>query len=164
MAILTTHISDLQCPESKLRVQSVPSADFDGSISYVVSELIEALSAVDYGTGLSAIQIGMPVRVAIITLDRPPGDEMVLVDPVVISISGRRVTRSEGCLSLPRYKGSVIRRNKITFSAHDLNGKPYTYSAKGYEAAIIQHELDHMDGLFFWDRMDSYQQLHPIED
>lgn len=164
MAILTTRISDLRCPQSRLRTRSSPAADFDGSISYVVSQLIETLSAVNYGTGLSAIQIGIPVRVAIINLDRPTGSELVLIDPEVISISGRRVTRSEGCLSLPGYKGSVVRRNKIIFSALDLNGQPYTYSAKGYEAAIIQHELDHMDGLFFWDRMERYQQLSSIED
>lgn len=160
--ILHTSLNDLDCTQSILRVPSLPSADIDVNPSEIVAQLIETLSAIPYGTGLSAIQIGVPVRIAVVTLDRSRGSELVIVDPVIESISGRKIARSEGCLSLPGYKGSIVRRNKISFLARDTSGTEYRYCASGYEAAIIQHELDHMDGIFFWDRMVDRGHLYRI--
>jgi peptide deformylase len=162
--ILQTSVDDLDCPQSILRVPSVTTLDIDIDPSEVVTQLVETLAPIPYGTGLSAIQIGIPIRIAIVTLNRTRGNELVIIDPVAKLISGRKVPRSEGCLSLPGFKGLIVRRNKITFSAKDLLGQQYTYFATGYEAAIIQHELDHMDGLFFWDRMDYRDQLNRIDD
>ncbi|HDZ02285.1 MAG TPA: hypothetical protein ENH52_12675 [Nitrospirae bacterium] len=62
-------------------------------------------------------------------------------------------TRNEGCLCLPDYSGPVKRRNKIKFQAYDLHGNKFLYSAMGYEAAVIQHEFDHLNGILFWDHI-----------
>lgn len=160
--IVKVDSTDLICPKSLLRQRSVVSREFDENAASVVRRLASALSQVHYGTGLSAIQIGVPVRIAVISLGRCYGDELVMIDPTLVSMSGRLTRRYEGCLSLPGFKGLLARRNKITVEATDIHGKRYVYSTRGYEAAIIQHEIDHMDGLFYWDRMDGVREVKEL--
>jgi len=128
----------------------------------VIARLLKTLYSIEYATGLSAIQIGIPVQVAVINLSRIPGNEIILIDPVIVSVSGRLTTRAEGCLSLPHYKGPVTRRNKITIRAFNIEGNEYTLFSAGYEAAVLQHEMDHLSGLFYWDRMAHGLRPEPI--
>lgn len=160
--IIKVSPDDLKCPDSILRRKSSLTTEYECDVKSIVSQLIYTLYNIEYGTGLSAVQIGIPVRIAVVNLSRIPGAELIMIDPIVISISGRITARSEGCLSLPNYKGLVTRRNKITFKTFNLENEQYIYSAKGYEAAVVQHEIDHMDGLFYWDRMKEYSAIEKI--
>jgi peptide deformylase len=132
----------------------MPVAGSGVNVAAVVGDMIATLDEIPYGTGLSAIQIGVPVRLSILRLGRKRGDELILVDPELLAASGRLTARTEGCLSLPHYKGSLRRRNKVRIAARDLRGKTYEYAASGYEAAVLQHELDHLRGILYWDHMD----------
>lgn len=153
--IITTNINDLTCESSLLR-QVSKDVDVSDIVQYsgLVKEMNRILLDSGHGTGISAIQIGIPIRLFIINMSRIDMPEVVAINPKVISITGRMTERLEGCLSLPNYHGKVRRRNKIQFSAYDLTGAMNTYQFAGYTAAVIQHEFDHLDGILYWDRMD----------
>jgi peptide deformylase len=152
--VIEAPVGDWEASGSLLRRKSVPARAAGVDINRVVADLLQSLEAIPYGTGLSAVQIGIPVQIAVVTLNRVAGDELVLIDPISAECAGRPTVRQEGCLSLPHYKGPVTRRNRVTVRAHDVAGAPYEYAASGYEAAIIQHELDHFAGVLYWDHME----------
>ena len=161
--LVTVSPTNLACASSVLREPSVPARESSIDLQQTVSRLRQALESIPYGTGLSAVQIGIPVQVAIVNMARRPDTELVIIDPELISISGRRTPRREGCLSLPHYKGEVVRRNKVSFKATDLTDADYEHTAIGYRAAVIQHELDHLQGVLYWDRMAPGLALSPME-
>lgn len=163
-SIITVNVDDRSCARSVLRSKSAPVRDFAATdIESVISKLRETLASVEYGTGLAAIQIGIPYRIAIVNLTRTRAGERIFINPVLRSVSGRLVARQEGCLSLPNYKGPVVRRNKIRIAYANASGACSEYNCAGYEAAVIQHEMDHMDGILYWDRMPGTSQLSKVE-
>ena len=115
--------------------------------------LLSTFDAIHYAGGLSAIQLGIPLRVAIVNLKRKQGAEIFLINPEIISASEALVPRTEGCLSLPGYKATIQRHKKVKIRAFDRSGNEFVYTAAGYESAIVQHELDHMDGKLYWDHL-----------
>lgn len=95
--------------------------------------------------GLAAIQIGEPLNYAWYQLkDKPPVE---IVNPVVVSAKGGYIYNNEGCMSLPKRRWSVYRFNTISFINHDQSPKGRLVEADGFEAVVIQHEVDHMRGL-----------------
>lgn len=152
-SIILVDPSDLECQGSILRQKSKPVKEAGIYVEDVVHRMLKLLYQSEHGTGLSAIQIGIPARIAIVNLSRVPGQEIIMIDPVVISVTGRLKVRMEGCLSLPNYKGPVKRRDKVAIRAKDLRNKEFEFASSGYEAAVIQHEMDHLEGVLYWDRM-----------
>jgi len=160
--VLTIPPGDWTCPSSLLRKPSQPVDQIDGEVRLVLEKLRSALRRIPYGTGLSAIQLGVPLQLAIVNLDRSPSKEIVLINPVVLRLSGRATERIEGCLSMPDYKGKVKRRDKLLLETTSLDGQRIELASRGYESAVVQHELDHMAGLFYWDRMESGRCPDPL--
>jgi len=124
----------------------------------VVEDLLETMRSFGHCVGIAAPQIGELVRVAVIDCsDHPKAPEnhglLVLVNPVIVSAAGSAVGR-EGCLSIPELTGNVRRATEIAVEAEGLR-----VEAAGFEARVIQHEIDHLDGLLFLDRVES-----PVED
>ena len=146
--------SNLAAPGSLLRQTSAPITTIDGSVRELVAELRRVLAAIPHGEGLAAVQIGVPLQLAIVNAARTPESEIILINPRVMSLSGRLVVRREGCLSLPDHAAPVRRRNKVAVETLTLDGEVTTVKRKGFEATVIQHELDHMAGLFYWDRLE----------
>lgn len=103
-----------------------------------------------HGLGLAANQVGIPVRVAVVEID---GELTALVDPEVVSAKGSEVAE-EGCLSLPRLYGEVARPAEVVVRARDLSGKRIKVRAEGLLARALCHEVDHLDGRLFVDRVD----------
>ena len=99
--------------------------------------------------GLTAIQIGEPVRVCYYEYGEK---KIVLVNPKIVSIGVEMVLEGEGCLSIPNKKFNTTRYDKVTVTALDINGEKIHITAKGTEAYILQHEIDHMDGILCTDR------------
>jgi peptide deformylase len=161
-ALITVNPADLSCPGSMLRQVSRPVQMADVNVVSLVADMIRTLRSVPHGRGISAIQIGVPARLFVINITRVPGSELVLINPVYESVSGRMITRSEGCMSLPDYKGLLARRNKVVIRGLDLDGREARYATHGYEANVIQHEMDHLDGILYWDRMPSGTAPKPI--
>ena len=119
-----------------------------------INRLIEEMKIVmreAHGLGLAAPQVGASTR--IIVYDS--GDGMrVLVNPIIVSRSGEQDEPAEGCLSIPGLQGTVKRANEIRVKGFDEKGKPVTRRATELEARVIQHEIDHLDGILFIDRAD----------
>jgi peptide deformylase len=121
------------------------------------------------GVGLAAPQVGESVQLVVVEdlpeymqsmseelrrqFDREPVPFTVLANPVVVQSSGPTVVAFEGCLSVPGYLGAVARSAEVVVSALNEHGEPVTVSAHGWHARILQHEIDHLDGVLFVDRM-----------
>lgn len=134
----------------------------DDALQTLIDDMIETMRDAD-GVGLAAPQIGRSLRLAIVeTL--PEIDEdgntipdsrqlYVLINPRIVWRSRKLVDGVEGCLSIPGYLGEVTRHQAIRVQALDRNGKRVRFSVKGWDARIFQHEIDHLDGVLYIDRL-----------
>jgi peptide deformylase len=139
-------------PHPLLTRRAEPATDPAG----VIADLLDTMRSFDHCVGIAAPQIGVPVRVAVVdcTGHRKAPDahgELVLVNPVIVAASGSEVGR-EGCLSIPELTGNVRRATHVTVRADGLE-----LSVEGFEARAVQHEIDHLDGLLFLDRVESLE-------
>ena len=115
-------------------------------------EMFEVMYS-NYGAALSAPQVGMPLRLIVMDPARLNFGPHVLINPITIFEGDLEEAESESCLSLPHYTGRVFRSTEVRVHAYDLNGKLQEYHAVGLLARIFQHELDHLDGILFPDRL-----------
>jgi peptide deformylase len=136
-----------------LRTKAAPVTEFDDSLRTLVEDMRETMQAYN-GVGLAANQVGVLQRVLVVgvPLDDDRRAEYTMVNPVVVKRSGSE-TGEEGCLSIPGIFEDVGRALKITVQAFDETGRPYELEAEGYLARAIQHEVDHLDGVLFTDRL-----------
>ena len=122
----------------------------------MVEDLLDTMRWFGHCVGIAAPQIGEPVRVAVVDCSGHPKapdahGELILVNPVIVEASGSEVGR-EGCLSIPAFTANVRRATHITVEAEGLR-----FDSSGFEARAIQHEIDHLDGLLFLDKVDSLE-------
>jgi len=146
----------LTYPDARLKRIAAPVEVFDAALRAAVADLEETLRAGPAAVGIAAVQIGWTQRVVIIDASsRPPCRQhgrLVLVNPEIVAREGA-VTGREGCLSVPDYTGNVVRAQALTLEARDEHGRPQRYEMEGFEARVAQHEIDHLDGLLFIDRV-----------
>jgi peptide deformylase len=135
-------------PILRQKAQTVRRADRD--LRKLLDEMVETMRAAP-GLGLAAPQVGESLRCCVVASPED-GPTRKLVNPRIVSRSGR-VADPEGCLSLPTLQGLVWRARKVTVKALDERMKPSTFEAEGLYARAIQHELDHLDGVLFIDRV-----------
>lgn len=129
---------------------------FDASIRALVQDMIETMRDAP-GVGLAAPQIGVQLQVAVVEAEK---DEIhVLVNPEIVKSDGEHLLE-EGCLSVPGYWGHVLRAEKVTVKARDAHGKEIRISdAEGLLAQALQHEIDHLQGMVYVDRLDNLDDL-----
>lgn len=140
--------------EEQLRKESEPIKVIDDEIIKLVKDMEETMKKAE-GIGLAAPQIGKNIRLAIIDAD----DELlIMINPQILKKSGTQ-TGNEGCLSFPGLSESVKRANKIVVQAVDIDGSEYELEAEGLMARAIQHEMDHLDGVLFVDRISKARKL-----
>ncbi|MDR2104588.1 MAG: peptide deformylase [Deferribacteraceae bacterium] len=144
-------------PNQILKAASAPIAEITSELSAVVTDLKDTMLAAGHSVGIAAAQIGVLSRVVVInaSLGRKPCEnhgELVLINPEIIDYEGIFRTR-EGCMSVPEFTGDVNRAAKITVSYLDEALCLKTLSTEGFEAVVIQHEIDHLDGVLFIDRV-----------
>lgn len=145
-------------PDPRLKVEIAPSWEIDDAVRAAAQDLLDTMDACPPRTvGIAAPQIGEMVRIAIVDTSRNPkypGGHglLVLVNPQVVASDGEQLFR-EGCLSLPDYTANINRRQSITVKALNLEGEEVTVDAEGFEAVVLQHEIDHLDGVLFLDRV-----------
>ena len=146
----------LTWPDERLKQISSPVAQFDDALATLASDLIETMRAGPGGVGIAAPQTGHFIRMVVVDVSvRADVDNhglLVLVNPEIKKWKGM-IKGREGCLSVPDFTGKVIRAEKITLEASDLANNRKTYHMHGYEARAVQHEIDHLDGLLFLDRL-----------
>ena len=146
----------LTYPDSRLKQISRPIKVIDEALQQFISDLEETMLAWPTSAGIAAPQAGRFERLVIIDVSFKPNipnhGRLVLINPEIISHEGSVVGR-EGCLSVPDFTGNVSRFERIHLKASDRAGKTQDYDMLGYEARAVQHELDHLDGLLFLDRL-----------
>lgn len=137
-------------PLLRQRLASVP--DVDESVRRFVDDLFETMRAYG-GVGLAANQVGDSRRIAVVDVgdDDPPA--LVLVNPRIIDRSDDVETSEEGCLSIPDIYGDVERPVWVVLEALDRDGQPYRLRLSNFKARAVQHEIDHLDGIFFLDHL-----------
>jgi peptide deformylase len=138
---------------STLHVRARPVENFDAELHALLSDMTETMYAAP-GIGLAAPQIGVPVRVCVIdvTVGKKSGELHELVNPEIVVCEGIQM-EEEGCLSLPGFNATVVRPMRTVVNAADREGRPITIEGTGLLARALQHELDHLDGSIFVDRL-----------
>lgn len=145
-------------PDARLKTKCEPVAILDAGVDALIQDLIDTMVAAGHSVGVAAPQIGDTRRVVVVDVAKSKlGRDnnhglLTLVNPEIISREGKKALR-EGCMSVPDYTGNVVRAEEIVVQFTDRDGSERVVRSSGFEAVAIQHELDHLDGLLFLDRV-----------
>ncbi len=148
-----------------LRQKARKIRQFDASLRTLVADMWETLHAAN-GVGLAGPQVGAGLRVVVIEIAADeqagtPALHYALCNPEIVKASGEE-TEEEGCLSLPGYVGEVTRAAVVTVKGQTPEGKPIRVKGEGLLARALQHEIDHLDGVLFVDRLESLDKLRRV--
>ena len=133
---------------------------FDPSIQKLAEDMFETMHSAR-GVGLAAPQIAQSIRIFVAEFE---DHKVAMVNPEIVKAEGE-VLGIEGCLSIPGYIGENIRRaEKIVVKGQDVRGKAIKVNAEGWFARVLQHEIDHLDGILFLDRLDRPEDLHEVRE
>jgi len=147
-------------PDPILRKKTRRVSAIDRSIKKLVADMRETLH-VDAGrVGLAAPQVGVSLRVTVIGI--PEEEDIILINAEIVRRKGQRLV-SEGCLSIPGYVGQLYRAESVTAKGLDLKGKEIRIKAEGLLAQALEHEIDHLNGVLYIDRLESMDVLRKIE-
>ena len=149
----------LRMGEPLLRELAAPVAHFDGALLELVADMDDTMRA-ERGAGIAAPQIGVGARVVIFELkDNPryphikPVPYTVLVNPTLTPLTEEQDEGWEGCLSVPGMRGLVPRFTRLRYQGFDAHGTPLDRTVEGFHARVVQHEVDHLDGVLFPQRV-----------
>lgn len=130
----------------------------DTTIQSLVDDLLDTMHAGPGSVGVAAPQIGVTLRVCVVDVSASRHGKnnnhgrLCMINPEILAREGSAIMR-EGCMSVPDYTGDVERATAITVRFSDADGTPHEIAASGFEAVAIQHEMDHLDGILFLDRI-----------
>jgi peptide deformylase len=143
----------LRYGETALHARARPVESFDESLHTLLRDMIETMYAAP-GVGLAAPQVGVPLRVFVIdvTVGKNSGELHELVNPEIVACEGMQM-EEEGCLSLPGFNATVVRPSRVVARGFDRQGQPKTIEGTGLLARALQHEMDHLDGTLYVDRL-----------
>ena len=154
-------------PDPRLRTPSQKIGRIDPQVRRLAADMLETVG-VERGVGLAAPQVGVMRRLIVVSMakgydeDWPDGLTLALVNPELVRFGGEQVG-DEGCLSIPGWIGEVRRYGRVSVRALNLDGKEVRIKAENHLARVLQHEIDHLDGILFTDRMDNPQALRRVE-
>lgn len=139
-------------PAPVLRKQASPVKNVDGNLVKTAEEMFSVMYD-NSGIGLAAPQVGMSKRVCVIDIREDGRPVYVMINPRITKREGEEVEIEEGCLSVPEVFAVVKRAERVAVAYIDLNGEEQTLEAEGLLARAIQHEIDHLNGVLFIDRL-----------
>lgn len=143
----------LTFPDSRLRTVAKAVTEFNDELKTLADDMLETMYA-SHGIGLAATQVDRHIQLVVIDLqDGESGSALKFVNPRIEVLDAKKHAYEEGCLSVPEYREKVFRPQSIRLHAQDLDGKPFTLEAHGLLAVCIQHELDHLKGTVFVDKI-----------
>ncbi len=146
-------------PDPVLRQKAKKVSKIDKSVQQLIDDMIETMRAAS-GVGLAANQIGVPLKIAVIEM---PGEEViVLVNPEIIKKEGERII-GEACLSVPGYQGEIKRSVCVKVKARDKQGRNVRLKGEELLAQALEHEIDHLNGILYVDRVEGLDKLHKLE-
>jgi len=134
-----------------LRRAAEPVGEVTAEIRLIIADMTETMYD-EVGIGLAAPQVGIPKRLIVIADEEGRGVQ-ALLNPAIVDRGGE-MTGEEGCLSIPGVFAPVTRAAWVKVEARSVDGKPLTINARGLRARVLQHEIDHLDGVLFIDRVD----------
>jgi peptide deformylase len=149
-----------------LRQKARKVTKFGPELRQLIDDMIETMRKAP-GVGLAAPQVNVAERVIVVELpadeeEGTPAELYAFVNPEIIKMSHEAEDGQEGCLSVPGYVGEVPRYTMVVVRGQDARGKPQRVRAKDYLARIFQHEIDHLDGVLFIDRVEDPSKIHKI--
>lgn len=139
-----------------LRQKAKRVSRVDEFIRSLLDDMLETMHAAN-GVGLAAPQVGVPLRVIVVEYE---DTRLQLVNPEIIKVSEETDVAEEGCLSIPHYYGPVRRHSAVVVKGLNRNGKEVRVKADGWVARVLQHEIDHLDGVLFIDKLEDPSALH----
>ena len=146
----------LHYPDSRLKNVSESVECIDDEVKKIIIDLEQTMRAGSGGVGIAAPQVGIFKRIVIVDISSKPKNKnhgrLVLINPEIIEWEGMAKGR-EGCMSVPDYTGNVIRAKNIKLIALNEQREQCEYEMEGFEARAVQHEIDHLDGMLFLDRL-----------
>ncbi len=144
----------IKLPDKRLRAVSKPVAKVDAAVKKLVEDMFETMYEAP-GVGLAAVQVGVPLRV--VTIDATRGEDekkpIALINPEILWTSDEVSVHEEGCLSIPEYVDEVERPTKVRARFLGLDGNVMEVEADGLFARVLQHEIDHINGVLFIDHL-----------
>jgi peptide deformylase len=143
-------------PDPVLRTKTARVDTIDSSLDKLIDDMVATMHAAP-GVGLAANQVGVSLQLAVIDLSSRENEEqrhplLVIINPEILSMEGS-VTEEEGCLSIPDYAEKVKRAARVKVRAQDRTGKTFEIEGEGLLAKALQHEIDHLNGILFVDRL-----------
>ena len=150
----------LRYPHPALKERAREAEPGSAEVARVAEDLLDTMRSHTRCVGVAAPQLGEPVRMVVVDVSEHPkavsrNGLLLLVNPVVVRSSEGGEVGREGCLSIPDLTANVRRATAITVEALDPRGAPVTVEADAFEARCLLHEIDHLDGVLFLDRVDS---------
>ena len=147
-------------PDPVLRQKARRVSKIDDALHKLIDDMIDTMRDAD-GVGLAANQVGVLQRVVVIEI---PEEEQVrvLINPEIVRREGERVVE-EGCLSIPGFRGELVRSVKVRVRALDRDGKPVRFKAEGLLAQALEHETDHINGVLYIDHLESPDKLWKLQ-
>ena len=144
-------------PDDVLRRKAAPVEAFDDELQRLVDDMLETMYAAP-GVGLAAPQVGISKRLLVIdtSSETEPGQVIVLANPVLVEAE-EEIEAEEGCLSVPDYSAKVKRARKVAVRGHSRHGHPIEVRGEELLARALQHEIDHLEGTLFIDRLSPFR-------
>lgn len=155
-------IEIVKYPDKLLKKQSLYVESINSEVLSIANKLTYVLNYYNHCVGIAAVQIGYLARIIAVDVSKTKNKNhgmLVMINPIIVENSLDEVITKEGCLSVPDYLAYVSRSKKITVEYIDLNGKKQILETKRFEAVVIQHEIDHLDGVLFIDKIASTDHL-----
>ena len=140
-------------PDPFLRKRSEEVPEIDEGIKAIIADMFETMDVED-GVGLAATQIGISKKIIVISIDEKGFDRLALINPVIEYFSDDTDTMEEGCLSVPGINADVTRPSKVVVKGITKNGRGVEITASGLLGRALQHEIDHLNGTLFIDRLE----------
>lgn len=146
-------------PNPILKQVSLPVEKIDNKVKTLIADMRETMLSSSHCVGIASVQVGVLLRIVLVDVSLNPKPHhnnglLVMINPKITYMSGKLKSR-EGCLSVPDFTGNVIRKNKIEVEYTDINGNKQILKTSGFESICIQHEIDHLDGFIFLDKVSS---------
>lgn len=140
--------------DSFLRTSTKPVVEINEEVLNVINDLRDTLRAYPFCIGLSAPQIGESYAISVLNFEHSDEkDDKILINPHILSLSGKKDKKRESCMSVWGYMGEVERRDKVEIEYLDLDMNLRRESFEGFNARAIQHEIDHLNGIVYYDKM-----------
>ncbi len=155
---------DFEQKNIPLRKPSGSVTDFGREFQEIVDDLVDTLKHHKVAIGLAAPQVGIQFQLAVINLNKNKIEPtLIVVNPRILGVSGKKDQKNESCMSLPHFAGRVERHEKLTLTFQDRFGESKTLTAQGFLARVLAHEIDHLEGKLYIDRMTSLTALQPTD-